>query len=722
MIRKHLSLSQWIIIGAVLGIFVGLFFGESCKIFLPLSNAYSSILEVVVYPYIICTLLGNLGRLSPKFSWLLLKSSWLIYIVLILLVFAILIVLAEAMPVVTTALQITTVQTPQNSKLLELLVPENLFSALANNYVPAVILFCILFGVMLQRVKHEEALFRIFDTISKACIEFWHWMVKLAPLGIFLMLAYTFGTVHISQIKEVMEYLLLFALGVFLLAFWLLPALISALTDIPYRSLMKMLKEPLILAFATKVSILALPYLNDITKKLITQENVKHKETKKIIETVLLISYPLAQLGNFFIYLYMRFASIYYHEPLTATQVNLLPLVTYFSAIGSSHTTGNAVNFLTSFLHFPADATSLFDSLNIITEYGQVLVSVVGFAFLTILITFAYFKKIYWNFKKMFTHVIVVGIILIVLALTLQHLMPNPEAKFYQRISNYTIDKNLLKAVPATFLAPFNETTIVPEMNAEDSLARIKRTGVLRVGYNADARPFVFLNNTGQLVGYDVAMMYKLADSLKVKIEFIPFTWSNLINDMMANQFDIAISGLYVTSSRLQEILFSQPYLELPMALIVPKGHQSEFGNTNEIRSIKNLKVGMSTSPVVSVLADRYLPDADHITLKNFYNYLEEYFNSGAINAAFCDISRCEMWTLGHPHYMTVIPNRFGERVLIGYMVQKNSLQFLTYLNYWLELQDTNGFKTTLSNKWFLGQVGNEREPRWNIWHNLIYK
>ena len=78
------------------------------------------------------------------------------------------------------------------------------------------------------------------------------------------------------------------------------------------------------------------------------------------------------------------------------------------------------------------------------------------------------------------------------------------------------------------------------------------------------------------------------------------------------------------------------------------------------------------------------------------------------------------MWALGHPGFIAITPNNFGAPVLMGYMVQKNSIQFLAYLNYWLELQDNNGFNKKVFNKWILGREVDVREERWSVWHNVL--
>ena len=54
-------------------------------------------------------------------------------------------------------------------------------------------------------------------------------------------------------------------------------------------------------------------------------------------------------------------------------------------------------------------------------------------------------------------------------------------------------------------------------------------------------------------VGFDVAFMHQLAADLGIKLEFIPFSWQELPQDLSEGRFDIAVSGIYLTHLRLHQ-------------------------------------------------------------------------------------------------------------------------------------------------------------------------
>ena len=80
----------------------------------------------------------------------------------------------------------------------------------------------------------------------------------------------------------------------------------------------------------------------------------------------------------------------------------------------------------------------------------------------------------------------------------------------------------------------------------EDIAAR----GTLRVGTTGDYRPMSYKDADGKYEGFDTELAEKLADSLHVKVEYVPTTWKTLAADTQAGKFDIAICGITRTYDR----------------------------------------------------------------------------------------------------------------------------------------------------------------------------
>jgi proton glutamate symport protein len=218
--------------------------------------------------------------------------------------------------------------------------------------------------------------------------------VRLAPVAVFALFAVTAGTTTVHDALNLSLYLGLFLLGTLLLAFWVLPALIAALVPVGHREFLSELRSAIAIAAVTTLSVTALPFITEATRKLAARCGVDAEERDDILRTNLSVAYPLGQLGNFFIYLFLVFAAYYYKVPLEGRDQALLPLLTLLSGFGSPSSADSAVSFLSAWLPLPSAVPDLYVGLQTITRCGQMIVSVVAFAFLSVLVTLSYYGKL----------------------------------------------------------------------------------------------------------------------------------------------------------------------------------------------------------------------------------------------------------------------------------------------------------------------------------------
>ncbi len=73
---RRLSLPARVLVGAVLGVLLGLFVGDYTRVLEPVGRAYVQLLAMCVFPYLIASLLHGLGRLDPAVAARLFARSW----------------------------------------------------------------------------------------------------------------------------------------------------------------------------------------------------------------------------------------------------------------------------------------------------------------------------------------------------------------------------------------------------------------------------------------------------------------------------------------------------------------------------------------------------------------------------------------------------------------------------------------------------------------------
>lgn len=109
----------------------------------------------------------------------------------------------------------------------------------------------------------------------------------------------------------------------------------------------------------------------------------------------------------------------------------------------------------------------------------------------------------------------------------------------------------------------------------DDSLARVKKEGVLRWGADViGGVPYVYEdpNNPGTYIGFEMHVAGAIARELGVNQVLVIRAWDTLIPELQKGSFDMAMNGIEDTEERGKMVLFSEPYYVYSQQLTVRKG------------------------------------------------------------------------------------------------------------------------------------------------------
>ena len=246
----------------------------------------------------------------------------------------------------------------------------------------------------------------------------------------------------------------------------------------------------------------------------------------------------------------------------------------------------------------------------------------------------------------------------------------------------------------------------------------IRKRGKLLVGYNPDSLPFSFFNAADELVGFDVEMALILANELNVDAEFVPFQYDTLAHQLNRGEFDIAMSGISMSTSRIEALNFSDPYLELTVALIVRDHRRNEFLNLESIRKIEGLTVAIVKDKSYIQRIEELLPGVEVIELESNREFFER--NVGNWDALITNAEAGSAWTLMYPQYTVVIPKPNVATFPLGYAVAKGNQDLLNFLNNWIQIKKNGTQMKAAYNFWILGRGAVPKQPRWSVIRNVL--
>jgi cyclohexadienyl dehydratase len=87
-------------------------------------------------------------------------------------------------------------------------------------------------------------------------------------------------------------------------------------------------------------------------------------------------------------------------------------------------------------------------------------------------------------------------------------------------------------------------------------------SGRLRVGTSADYAPFSLAAEGGTPTGFDITLAKTYARERGLEVELVRFRWPELLQDLAAGRFDVAMSGITVGPRRSLAGRFSVPVVE----------------------------------------------------------------------------------------------------------------------------------------------------------------
>lgn len=101
----------------------------------------------------------------------------------------------------------------------------------------------------------------------------------------------------------------------------------------------------------------------------------------------------------------------------------------------------------------------------------------------------------------------------------------------------------------------------------------------LVVGTEAQFPPFEFKDTGGNLTGFDIDLIKAIAEKIGRKVELRDMQFAGIIPALQSGQIDMAIAGMSVTEERKKSILFSDPYIDAGLVILVGANNSTIKGS-----------------------------------------------------------------------------------------------------------------------------------------------
>ena len=291
-------------------------------------------------------------------------------VLLLLIVWVLSFAVIAAMPAAFPAMQSASffsnalIEPRQPFSIADLYFTANPFHSLSNAVIPAVVLFSSMIGIGLIGLKDRERVLGTLRVLNASIIRITQFIISLTPIGVFAIGAVTAGTMTPETFARLEVYFITFGAASLLLAFLVLPLLVTALTPFRYREIIAVSREALLTAFVTNNAFIVLPILVDRTRVLLRRHRLLTAESESAAELLVPILFNFPNAGRLLTLLFIPFAAWLAGSTLSTSDYSSLFAVGVPSYFAKAQV---ALPFLMDFFGLPHDLFQLYIPTTIIS-------------------------------------------------------------------------------------------------------------------------------------------------------------------------------------------------------------------------------------------------------------------------------------------------------------------------------------------------------------------
>jgi len=212
------------------------------------------------------------------------------------------------------------------------------------------------------------------------------------------------------------------------------------------------------------------------------------------------------------------------------------------------------------------------------------------------------------------------------------------------------------------------------------------------VGTDATFPPFEFVDENGEITGFDIEMTKKILTDLGYEVEIKDMGFDQLIGALQSGIIDVIAAGMTITEERLQQISFSIPYYTSDQSVLVKSDSTLTLSDYSDF---SNLKLGAQTGTTGALWVEEHLMnmtwlqeqniDYDlNVTLESYGSYTDAVLDLkiGRIDAVIVDIPVGRSFEKeGTTKIIYIIPTNES----FGLGVKKENTELLQKINQKLE-------------------------------------
>ena len=229
-------------------------------------------------------------------------------------------------------------------------------------------------------------------------------------------------------------------------------------------------------------------------------------------------------------------------------------------------------------------------------------------------------------------------------------------------------------------------------------IEEVQDRGTLRVALGL-FEPWSACDADGELIGFEIDVATKVAADMGVELEFARTNWNYIIPALIAEEFDVIISGMTILPSRNLKVNFTAPYNSSGVYLVANTEMTADLETLEDFNSSDIMLATRRGASSINFL-ENVFPEA-MLLLFDTDNEVLQAVVDGEAHAAAAFATTRTTWVEAHPETLH-LPFEEPFSSEIGAMaVRKGDLDALNFFNGWIAINTANGWLQQRSQYWF---------------------
>ena len=230
----------------------------------------------------------------------------------------------------------------------------------------------------------------------------------------------------------------------------------------------------------------------------------------------------------------------------------------------------------------------------------------------------------------------------------------------------------------------------------DDSLKKILDKGELVLGLDVEFPPMGFIDENGEIVGFDIDVAREVCERLGIKLKPCGIDWNEKENELNKGRIDCIWNGLSVTPARAEAMSLSDPYMKNELIVVV-----SGTSSVKSVNDLKGARIGVqagSTSQETLEELDIY-PYITQLSCENIMIVLKK-LDEGEIDAALIDSVPAFYYIFSQDKPYYILSDSLGEEeYAIGF--RKGDIALRNRVQQVMIDMKSDGTLGDISKKWF---------------------